>query len=349
MWLEKAWVRTAPLLFPLGYLYGKLMLLRRRAYRQGLLPAYRPRAFVISVGNLSLGGEGKTPLALWLAEFLKNKGFRVAILTRGYKGKVKGPAVAGRGEGPLLGPEDIGDEAYLLATRSKCPVMVAKDRVQGAFWAIKEFEAQVLILDDGFQHLRLERDLDLVLFSARKDLFSERVFPAGRLREPLEVLNSADAFLITKANEAPRQAKTLARRLKPFGKPCFKIPFQSGKPYPLGVEDSGRKSLSTMSIFAFAGLGDPESFRLAAEKIAPLAGFLALPDHVCYTTEVVARLRQLRLEKGAQAFLTTEKDAVKLGPFVKDLSPCYVLPLKAIPGKDFEEFLLAEIRKSSHL
>ena len=342
MELEKFWRQLAPFLSPLGLLYGKFMLIRRKAYRRGLFAAYRPRAFVISVGNITLGGEGKTPLVLWLASFLKARGIRAAILTRGYKGRFKGPAIASRGEGPLFGPDAIGDEAYLLALKSRSPVMVARDRVQGAFWAIKEFEAEVLILDDGFQHLRLERDLDLLLFSALRDPFKEKVFPAGRLREPLSVLKGASAFILTKTNLARDEGKRLFKRLTPFEKPVFKIPYLNQGPYPLGKEQT--KPLPRR-VFAFAGLGDNTSFyeSLKGLNISPV-GFRALPDHVSYTPTLIRSLLDEAQRLGAEALLTTEKDAVKLLTFKDELKSCYVLPLEASPGRDFEEFVLQKIR-----
>ncbi|NPA49223.1 MAG: tetraacyldisaccharide 4'-kinase, partial [Thermodesulfobacteria bacterium] len=243
--------------------------------------------------------------------------------------------------------EEIGDEAYLLAAKSRSPVMVARDRVQGAFWAIKEFEAEVLILDDGFQHLRLERDLDLVLLSARKNPFRERVFPAGRLREPLKVLWEADALVITKTNEAPEQGARLEERLRGFKKPVFKAPFETGAPYLLGKRETQGEPPSPL--LAFCGLGDPRSFLLAAEKTGEIAGFISLPDHVAYTPKLIERLLSARKKAGATAFLTTEKDAVKLLPFVEKLQPCYVLPLETRPEKELEAFILERLRKDRRL
>ena len=339
MLLESHWPRFAPALTPLGALYGFFMRLRRRAYARGLLPAYRPRARVISVGNLSLGGEGKTPVVLYLARFLSERGLKVAILTRGYRGRAKGVVVASRGEGPLEPPEVIGDEAYLLALRSRAPVMVAKDRVLGAFWAIKEFEAEVLILDDGFQHLRLERDLDLVLFSATKKSLNEKVFPAGRLREPKEALSWASAFVITKEDLDQAAAEELSRGLKPFGKPIFRLRFSFSRPYPLDEAPASPPE----GYFAFCGVGDPLSFKLAAERVGRLLGFLPLPDHVRYHPGLLKKIKKAGQRCGARGYLTTEKDAVKLISLAERPRPCYVLPMEVVPEKTFEEFVLNAI------
>ncbi len=339
--LENLWSKMAPALSPLGLLYGEIMRLRRWAYTRGLQPSYRPRAFVISVGNLSLGGEGKTPLVCSLARFLKEKGLRVAILSRGYRGRSRGVVFASRGAGPLEDPELVGDEAYLLALESKVPVVVARDRVQGAFWAIKEFEAEVLLLDDGFQHLRLGRDLDLVVFSATQKTLEERVFPAGRLREPKSALSQADALVVTKTNLAPEAAQALASKLSQFGRPVFEVPFLYGRPYLL---TDPRQEAVAPSYFVFCGLADPASFLTAAQKVGPVRGFWALPDHVHYRPGLIKKIKQAQERAGAAALLTSTKDAVKLLPFGRELGPCYVLPAEAYLGKELKNFVWERLK-----
>ncbi len=327
------WQVVSSALTPMGWLWGRLMLARRRAYQIGFFPAYRPRAKVISVGNLTLGGEGKTPLVLWLARFLARKS-RVVILTRGYKGRLKGPVVASRGEGPLFSPEEIGDEAFLLAQQAKVPVMVARDRVAGAFWAQKEFEAEILILDDGFQHLRLERDLDLVLFSASSHPEKERLFPAGRLREPLSVLSQASAFVVTKTNLLVENL-ALLNFLKKFRAPVFRIPYLLGEPYLLEGSSKGLPP----KVVAFCGLAQGESFFRGLEaKGIELRARLSFADHHRYSPRDLKKLRSLA-EKHAAPLATTEKDAVKLFPFARDLPPCYVFPLNPAPGEEFARFV----------
>ena len=342
MRLEPLWQALAPLLSPLGWSWGYLMRFRRRLYEEGFLPAYRPRAKVISIGNPTLGGEGKTPLVIWLANFLRQKGHNLAILTRGYGGRVKGPLVVSRGEGPLFPPEEVGDEAFLLALRTRVPLMVAKDRVAGAFWAQKEFEAEILLLDDGFQHLRLERDLDLVLVAADHDLEREGVFPSGRLREPLSALTRAHAFLITKTNLLPENLH-LYPYLKRFQKPIFRIPYQMGQPYPLDHLLSGDLTstppLRKKDVIAFCGLGRAQGFFLGLEKAGyRLVERLSFGDHHRYSPEDLNLLISLR-EKHGVPLVTTEKDAVKLFPFVDELLPCYVFPVNPLPGADFERFV----------
>ncbi|NPB09811.1 MAG: tetraacyldisaccharide 4'-kinase [Thermodesulfobacteria bacterium] len=343
MSLETFWRRISPALAPLGWVWGRLMLARRAAYRAGFFPSYRPRAKVLSVGNLTLGGEGKTPLVIWLARFL-SKYAKVAILTRGYGGRLRGPVLVGLGERPLFSAAEIGDEAYLLAQRAGVPVMLARDRVAGAFWAQKECEAEVLLLDDGFQHLRLERDLDLVLFSAASDPLRERIFPAGRLREPVSVLTEASAFVITKTNLLVENL-SLFGFLKRFDLPVFRVPYVFGDPYLLNEPGHkvSRVSLRQREVIAFCGLAQGESFFQALEgEGLVVVERLSFPDHHRYGPRDVERLRALQ-RKWKCPLVTTEKDAVKLGSFAAELAPCYVFPLDPAPGEDFERFILERL------
>ncbi len=334
MILPSLWRGLSPILWPLGWLWGQAMLARRAAYRWGILPSYRPRARVISVGNLTLGGEGKTPLVAWLARYLARYR-RVVILTRGYRGTLKGPVVASRGEGPLFSPEEMGDEAYLLARRTKVPLMVARDRVAGAFWAQKEFEAEILVLDDGFQHRRLERDLDLVLFSAASDPARERLFPAGRLREPVSVLQQASAFVITKTNLLVENLALLGF-LKGYKRPVFRVPYLLGKPYLL---ETFEQMFPPSEVVAFCGLAQGESFFRGLEAQGlHLKARISFPDHHRYRLRDLKRLKALAQKTGAP-LATTEKDAVKLLAFARQLPPCYVFPLDPAPGEDFVRFI----------
>ncbi len=341
MSLEKTWVKISPLFSPLGLAYGLCMRLRERAYQKGLFPSFELPAKVISVGNLSLGGEGKTPVTISLARYLHQKGHRVAILTRGYRGKTKDIFLASRGEGPLAPADFLGDEVFLMASKLPVPIVVGRDRVAGGLVAIREFQAGILILDDGFQHLRLKRDLDLVLFATGRNPFKERVFPAGRLREPLKALSRAKAFLITKINQDPQAGRNLAARLKSFKKPVFEIPFEAQAPYRL--EDFGTPSPPSPSLsgkaLAFCGLAQPESFFRTLETLGLEIERVAFPDHQTYTEQEIEYLLFQKEKTGAHFLITTEKDAVKLLPFTQRLKPCLVVPIEAKLDHEFRCFV----------
>ncbi len=341
MSLEKTWIKLSPLLTPLGLIYGLCMRLREKAYQRGLLSSFELPAKVISIGNLSLGGEGKTPVVISLAQYLHQKGRRVAVLTRGYGGKIRDIFLASRGEGPLAPADFLGDEVFLMASKLPVPIIVGRDRVAAGFVAIREFQTEILILDDGFQHLRLKRDLNLALFAAGRDPFKERVFPAGRLREPLGALSRANAFLITKINQDPQAGKNLATRLKRFKRPVFEILFESRAPYKL--EDFGSPSPSSPSLsgrgLAFCGLAQPESFFKTLETLGLEIERVVFPDHQAYTEQEIDYLLSQKEKTGAYFLITTEKDAVKLLAFAQRLKPCLVVPIEAKFDQEFRYFI----------
>ncbi len=341
MSLEKIWSKTSSFLSPLGLVYGLCMRLREKAYQKGVFSSFELPARVISIGNLTLGGEGKTPVTISLARYLHQKGHRVAVITRGYRGRIRDVFLASRGKGPLAPANFLGDEVFLMASRLPVPIVVGRDRVAAGLVAIREFQAEILILDDGFQHLRLKRDLDLILFAASRDPFKERVFPAGRLREPLTALSRAKAFLITKINQDLQAGKTLAARLKGFQKPIFEIPFEAKAPYKL--EDFGSPSAPSLSLsgkaLAFCGLAQPESFFKTLETLGLEIERVVFSDHQAYTEQEIEYLLSRKEKTGADLLITTEKDAVKLLPFAQRLKPCLVVPIEAKLAGDFRRFI----------
>src|SRR3989338_4045779 len=184
-------------LYSSSILYGICIKLRYFLYHTGIFKTKRLTCKVISIGNITVGGSGKTPMAIYLAKKLKEKGRKVIILSRGYKGKVKGIGVVSDGGNILLDPEDAGDEPYLMAAKLKnIPVIVGKDRYKAGLYAIEKFNPDVIILDDGFQHIRLARDIDFLLIDLRKGFGNGHLFPLGMLREPLSGLKRGTFFLM---------------------------------------------------------------------------------------------------------------------------------------------------------
>jgi tetraacyldisaccharide 4'-kinase len=320
-WEHRLWTRRgqgalagaaarAPLLLLAG-LYGLGVQTRLAAYRLGLLPRIRPAAKVVAVGNLTVGGTGKTPLTAWIARRLLEAGRRPAVLTRGYRGRAgAGPLLVSGGAGPLVTVAEAGDEAFFLAHRLHgVPVIAGRDRGRSAEMAMRDFNATDLVLDDGYQHLALERDLDLLLVEAERDLDREYLLPRGPLREPLAAAGRAHALILTGAVAPDPPRPPWMDRYCPAA-PLFAMRYRT-----LGLVGlaGGIRPLRAPS-FAFCGLGRPEGFfqSLAAAGV-PVAGKEIFGDHHLYTPKEVLRLAEAARQAGAERLVTTEKDAMKIG------------------------------------
>ncbi len=310
------------LLHLLSWLYSLCVRLRVFLYRIRLLSSVRVSCPVISVGNMVLGGTGKTPLVEWICHFLRTEGHHPAILSRGYKG----------GEGG-------GDEFRMLRKNlPSVPHIVRKDRVSAAKSAISHFGADVLVLDDGFSHLRLKRDIDIVVLDAMNPLGLGWLLPRGLLREPPENLSRADIFVVSRTDQVESgYLNTLLARLRFLfpRKPIIKAIHK-----PLNVENLstgeifGVDSLKGRAILAFCGIASPEAFRRTLEQLGVnLLDFVVYPDHHDYEVFEEAELIASARKIGAEALLTTEKDAQRWKS-ASD-SPIPVLSLRVVI--DFSE------------
>ncbi len=300
---------------PLAALYGAGVAARLAAYRRGLLPVRRAGRPVLSVGNVAAGGTGKTPFVRWLAGELVARGQRPSILTRGYGRKSRGTVVVSDGAGAFASVRDAGDEPALLARAlPSVPIVAEADRARGARRAEEVQPAIALhLLDDGFSHVALQRDLDVVLLDATAPDAGGALLPAGRLREPLESLARADLIVVTKTEQAdPSRARELATRYAPG------VPVYHAATRVLGIRDAAGLAIHAADLpgatcVAVAGLARPEAFfaTLARLKIEPAAS-LSFPDHAAYGPAALGRIEKAAEESGASAVVTTEKDAVKL-------------------------------------
>jgi len=279
---------------------------RTAAFRKNWLKTHQLDLPVISIGNLTLGGTGKTPTAVWLAQKLSEKGLKPGLSIRGYHSRAeKNPVLLTGKADQDLNPGLIGDEAAMIAQKLKSiPVLIGKNRIQAGEKA-KELGVQVLILDDGFQHLKLKRNLDIVLIDGSKTLSREKIFPRGRLREPLAGLRRANLIIISRAQE---QMKDLAAEIKLIhpAAPVFKMRYRV-----IGADQfAGRKA------FAFAGIAEPEQFFDLAQSLKiHLAGKKSFSDHHYYQEGELRELEREAKEKGAEILLTTEKDLTRLKNF----------------------------------
>ena len=303
---------------PFSPLYSTAMKLRSALYERRLLRRYKLEVPVISVGNLTMGGTGKTPIVSHLAAFLKNKGYQPAIISRGYGGVTGNKVnVVSDGKEIFLDATEAGDEPRLMAeTLPGIPVLTGIVRALPCKHAIESLGCNILLLDDGFQHLAVDRDINLVLFSADSLAGNSRVFPGGDLREPVSALQRADVFLLTGATPANKErAERFAALLRDrfpqrpvfFSSyiPCCARNEQEEQTVPFAALPS--------PLYGFCGIARPEAFRqtLAGQGLT-LSGFTAFKDHQHYTPHILQRLQKEAVKTGAKGFITTAKDMVKL-------------------------------------
>lgn len=286
-----------------------LLTARRRWYRTR---ARRLPAGVISVGNLHLGGTGKTPLTAAIAKHLCASGLTVTILSRGYKRTSSGIVLVSRGDGLLTSPAEVGDEPALLAEAlDGVSIVVGEDRYEAGLWALSELDPrpQVFLLDDGFSHLRLARDLDLLAFPASDPWGNGRLAPTGPLREPLAATAHADAAILTGAgidDEDSTAAIAAALARHGFGGGVFNAATRVRLRAPLPDGASGPQLLVT-------GIARPERVVLSAAELGlEIAEHIAFPDHHPYPRESLDRIQKAADRNQTAGILTTAKDAVKL-------------------------------------
>lgn len=297
---------------PLSALYGAGVGLRNRLYDSGSLRSHSLQGPVVSIGSISAGGAGKTPLLIMLGELLKARGITFDVLTRGYGRKSKGVRLVD----PAGSPQEFGDEPLLIARKLGVPVIVGEDRYAAGQFAEKKFGPQAHLLDDGFQHRRLARDFDIALITQR-DL-NDTLLPTGRLREPVSSLKRASALVLVHDGRAARMPG-------------------AGDQHQWSVCRGIVAPESADSCFAFCGIARPTNFFTELGEAGVRAvGTHAFRDHHAYTASDVELLFKLAQEAGATAFLTTEKDAVNLGEFAQRLHPLHIaqvrMEFEPLPG-----------------
>jgi tetraacyldisaccharide 4'-kinase len=286
------------------------------AYRFGLFPTHKLDCRVISVGNLTLGGTGKTPVVMMIAETLRGNGHKPGILTRGYGGNSKKEVnVVCDGKNVLLSPEVAGDEAVMMAERLKnVPILTGSDRYQTGRYAIEHFGVDTIILDDGFQHLGLKRDTNILLFDHQRPFGNGQLFPAGELREPKREARRADLVCVTRysgSNYPPGIGEQVSK-----GMPIVKSTLRLDSLLKLDSNEVlEAKNLRGQPVAAFCGIANPEDFRRILEQIrARVVDYHPFPDHHEYTSADLRAIEETARRVGAKYILTTEKDAVKLNP-----------------------------------
>ena len=319
-WLTSRWYRPSPLrwlLSPLSGLYRLITTLRRRAYQTGIFASQSLSVPVIIVGNISVGGSGKTPVVLWLAEKLKQQGFKPGIISRGYGGNAKHYPLTVTATTPT---SESGDEPKLLAMRSGCPVVVAPDRIAAGQQLLAEYDCDIIISDDGLQHYRLNRDIELVVVDSRRGFGNGFCLPAGPLREPISRLNYVDYVIWHGANDKP-----------------WSMHLAIGNAINLATDT--RRPLNDFrdqTVHAVAGIGDPSRFFTQLRQLGLTLIEHPFPDHHDYLVEDLQFNDDLPI-------LMTEKDAVKCAKFANE--NYWSVPAEAILPEALAETIASRLKE----
>ena len=324
--------------------------LRFFLYQGGMVKPKKLKAKGISIGNITLGGTGKTPLVVYLVQKLKQRKLKVSILTRGYKRRRREVTELIEENKNRIHWTEVGDEPYLLASRLyNVPVVVSKDRATSGVCAENKYQAEVLVLDDGFQHWKLSRDLDIVVIDATDPFGNLKLFPAGILRESLSSLKRADIFVLNKADQIPSK-QSLIRILKSYNRDAplvesmYKVNSIERMFDHSSVNNSSPflaegKKLQGKKVLAFSGIGNPFSFEKSLKLLkVEVLKHHKFRDHFPYKKKDILNLEKEAQKLGADFMITTEKDSVRI-PMMSELEiPIYVFKIDLVITKGEEIF-----------
>ena len=303
-------------LFPLSFFYWAIINCRNLFYTIGFFVSKRLPVPTISVGNITVGGTGKTPTVIAITQILLEMDRYPCIVSRGYGRKSSGCITVSDGKSLLTSWEEVGDEPFMMAKRlPNVPVVVDERKYRGAQYAIDNFNVDIIILDDAFQHRSVERDLDIVLFNCGDPKEYYRMLPYGRLREPVRSVMRADLILWSRAdkNSPPVTVKKAFR-------------FQKEKQIMSGLKVQDNIDLNGLKVFAFCGIGDPDSFyNILEEKGAKILDLIIFPDHHAYSIEEINKLKTKAKSLKATCLVTTEKDWIKLSHWNEAID--FILPI----------------------
>lgn len=321
------------LLFPLyliSLLYRFLVQLRHTLYKTGVFKSYSLPCRVVSIGNITMGGTGKTPTVIYLAQLFKKQGLSTAVLSRGYKGRSSEKiAVVSNGERILLNVGDAGDEPVLLSKALPgVPIIIGRDRVLSGRYVVDHFSPEIVLLDDGFQHVRLKRDADILLIDLYYGFGNGHLLPRGILREPLIHLNQAHLFLLTKRIDG-KGDQTIENKIMSF-KPDAQLFFASYEIKCVTTLKEGKEidlnHLKKKKVLALSGIANPHyfSYLLRQQGMSVIEEWM-LPDHHCYTSKNARKLSEYL--NRIDFIITTAKDSAKMDKEVFEKFPILVLEI----------------------
>lgn len=317
--------------------YWSITKTRNFLYKKDILKKYNPKIYTISVGNLTTGGTGKTPITAEIANYFAQKGDYPAILSRGYGGTISNKNVNIISDGNTInfGATEAGDEPFWLAKHCpKVAVLTCSSRVNAAKFAKTNLNCTKLILDDGYQHQKLERNLNILVIDSEKQFSNGSVLPLGALREPISEVKRADKIIVVNKSINEKKAKSFANLLKKkYNKPVFICNMEPADVYNIQtkkiIDDS-------MPVIAFCAIGQPEQFYKYLQRYDIMAT-KSYPDHHLYTKDDIEELKNLMKKNDAKCLITTEKDAVKIQALLNDNEQIYALKLK--PSLDLRGLL----------
>ncbi|WP_127022165.1 tetraacyldisaccharide 4'-kinase [Rheinheimera mangrovi] len=317
-WWEKGWYQQHPftlIFWPLSLLYRLVAVIRRFGYQRGWFQSFAVEKPVVIVGNISVGGTGKTPFTLWLCKFLAEQGFTPGIVSRGYGARITEPVRVTS----LHLACDVGDEPLLLASKSHCPVVICPDRVAAAQYLLDTTDCDIVISDDGLQHYRLQRDLELVLIDGQRGLGNQQLLPAGPLREPVSRLQKVDAVIVNSGDFALAKHKMSLKAV-----------------IPQALDGQSQWPEQAQAVTLVAAIGNPQRFVDTVKSVGiEIKATAFFRDHFAFDEHSLADIEG--------PVLMTEKDAVKCRAFAKP--NWYYLPVEADLSDEFKFWLQQQLRQ----
>ncbi|MDZ7330458.1 MAG: tetraacyldisaccharide 4'-kinase [candidate division KSB1 bacterium] len=319
-------------LLPLSLLYGLVIWIRNRLYDKEILRSIKiENCQIISVGNISVGGTGKTPVISFLAKYLAKRGFKVAVLSRGYGRKSQGTIVVSDGKNLMTDVKQGGDEPYLLARQlPTIPVVVEADRVKGAEFIQQNFHPDFILLDDGFQHRRLKRNLDIVLIDASVGFGSGYLLPAGFLREPISSLSRADLIWLSRVDQAKNLEKLIQQIRNHSQSPIITSIHQPAAIVKSSADQQFEASaIREKRVLLFSGIANPLSFERTVQSLGGvIVHHKCYKDHYQFTISDIDSIMQLSEQLDIDLILTTEKDFVRLLPILNPNQQFFYLTIE---------------------